>query len=763
MLELLLYLAQDAAPLTTRWGRALNPDAPLPEYPRPHMVREKWTNLNGQWEYAIQPRGDQRPQNWEGKIVVPFCVESTLSGVVRRVSGEQELWYRRTFRADCKPDQRLLLHFGAVDWECEVFVDGDSLGVHQGGYDPFSFELPKLAAGTDHELLVRVWDPSDSGPQPVGKQRVQNSGIWYTPVTGIWQTVWTEPVPRRNYIRSVRFTSPRQFGQCIWETFPPMEEAEKWFQMAVADIDLGAKQRIERDWIEWEDAETGEWLGSLSGDVGPDITWKMTNGLDHTLSIWSPENPAMNSVVLKLRNRQDYVDEVRCEFAYRTITIESDDSAHRRVFLNGNPIFLYGPLDQGWWPDGLYTAPSEEAMLFDLQTTKDLGFNLIRKHVKIEPERWYWNCERLGLMVWQDLPNPARAAQWYPWREPGEGSELEADAPQGAAFEKEMGSIVAANRWGCIVAWTLYNEAWGQWNTKRLTQRLRDMVTDCVVNSASGGNDFGTGDLRDEHAYPGPAMPPLEALRPVVLGEFGGLGLAVPGHLWRDEGNWGYRSHDDAEQLTRHYEELLANLRLLVARGLAGAIYTQTTDVEHEINGLLSYDRAVLKMDSARVLAANLALQLPPPHFESLLPDARDARRIWRWTTAAPNASWIGADFDDRKWDTGPGGFGTEGTPGTVVGSVWNTPDVWLRTDFESEACDLTDAALWLHHDEDVEVFLNGELLCSRAGYVTDYQLIPLPKLRLRQGRNSLAVHCRQTGGGQYVDLGLVRVIERED
>ena len=366
-------------------------------------------------------------------------------------------------------------------------------------------------------------------------------------------------------------------------------------------------------------------------------------------------------------------------------------------------------------------------------------------------------------MVWQDLPNPARAAQWYPWRAPGEGAELPAAAPQGPAFAAELEHIVAANRWGCILAWTLYNEAWGQWNTAQLTERLSELVTDCVVDSASGGNDFGTGDLNDVHAYPGPAMPPLEDRRAVVLGEFGGLGLAVPGHLWREDGNWGYRSHDDAEALTRHYEELLLQLRLLKARGLAGAIYTQTTDVETEINGLLSYDRAVLKMDEARVRAANLALHRPPPEIVPILDDARTTPRTWRYTTAAPEGDWSTPGYDDSNWSTSAAGFGTTGTPGAMVGTVWDGPEIWLRTAFDSEALELTDAALWLHHDEDVEIRLNGELLLTRTGYLTGYHLIPLARVTLRAGTNVLAVHCRQTGGGQYVDLGLVRVIEREE
>lgn len=753
--------APAAEPLLTRWGRELDPAAPLPEYPRPHMVRKEWTNLNGRWDFAIRARGSGPPEKWDGMIVVPFCVESTLSGVGRRVTEKEELWYRRSFRADCRPDQRLILNFGAVDWECEVFVNGASLGIHQGGYDPFSFELPPdLDRIAEHQLVVRVWDPSDSGPQPVGKQRSDNSGIWYTPVTGIWQTVWTEPVSKAGYLRSARVYSGHQFSKDIL-TIPQSEDPDpNWFDFPVEMDVFWGTDTLERE-LQVAHGQTGHVSNTHSGNLP---SARSAVGLkSHDFEVWSPDRPVMSSIVIQLRGNGSLIDEVRCEFAHREITVQGGPEDPLRVHLNGNPIFLLGPLDQGWWPDGLYTAPSDEALRSDLETTQRLGFNVIRKHVKVEPERWYWHCEKMGLLVWQDLPNPARAARWYPWREPGDGSELAADASEGPAFEREMQSIVQANPWGCIIAWTLYNEAWGQWQTERLTEKLRPLGRDSVVVSASGGNDFGTGDLRDEHAYPGPAMPPLEDGRVSALGEFGGLGLALPGHLWREDGNWGYRKYEDAAQLTDHYVELLTGLRFLKAQGLGAAIYTQTTDVENEVNGLLTYDREVLKMDAERVRAANLALQRPAPLIETILADARSAPRAWQYTTAEPAGSWSAAEFDDAKWATGVGGFGTEQTPGAVVATVWNTPDIWLRSNFVSEERVLTDALLWLHHDENVEVYLNGALICQREGYVTTYLPIPLREIKLRAGRNVIAVHCRQTGGGQYVDLGLARLIEQDD
>lgn len=749
--------AATAKPLVTRWGRELDPEAPLPEYPRPHMVRKEWTNLNGRWDYAIRARGAGAPAEWDGKIVVPFCVESLLSGVGRRVSANEELWYRRSFRADCRPDQRLLLNFGAVDWQCEVFVDGVSLGVHEGGYDPFTFELPDLDRATEHQLTVRVWDPSDFGPQPVGKQRSDNSGIWYTPVTGIWQTVWTEPVSKAGYLRTVRISSPRVYGGDVFMRALPQDQFEATLSPFI-EMDVNTPKEANRFGIFLSKNETEPWFSLITGELGANTS---TTWHDAKLELWSPENPVMHSLVIRLNEGAEVIDEVRCAFAHREITVRTDGQGQRRVFLNGLPIFLLGPLDQGWWPDGLYTAPSDVALASDLLMTKRLGFNIIRKHVKVEPERWYWHCEQLGLLVWQDIPNPARAANWYPWREPGEGSELEASAPEGPHIKKEIRSIVKANPWGCIIAWTLYNEAWGQWRTDVMTQGLQKLVPDCIVDSASGGNDFGTGDLRDEHAYPGPAMPPLEDGRVSALGEFGGLGLALPGHLWREDGNWGYRKYDNSAQLTDHYVELLTGLRLLKAQGLGAAIYTQTTDVENEINGLLTYDREVLKMDAGRVRAANLALQLPSPMIETILPDARTAARSWQYTFKEPPGEWSSASFDDARWSTGAGGFGTAETPGAVVGTVWNTPDIWLRTSFDSEARVLTDALLWLHHDENVEIYLNGELIFGREGYVTTYVPVPIAKLTLRAGRNVIAVHCQQTGGGQYVDLGLARLIER--
>ena len=721
-------------PLLTRWAKDVQPDKVHPEYPRPQMVRSDWLNLNGLWDYAIRPRGEGRPEKFspDGQILVPFPVESALSGVMKAVGPDKKLWYRRTFTVPekwAKAGGGVLLHFGAVDWETQVWVNGSKVGEHRGGYDPFTFDIAGLLKkGGPQEIVVAVWDPSDAGPQPRGKQVRKPGGIWYTPTTGIWQTVWLEPVPKV-YIRSLKIV-------------PDIDN--KLARITVSAAGNGSEVLV----------RSGDW--KAEGKSGEEIRLKIPSP-----RLWTPNDPWLMPLEIDLRAGGKKTDSVRSYVGMRKVSLGKDKKGITRILLNNKPLFQYGPLDQGFWPDGLYTAPTDAALRYDIEMTKKLGCNLARKHVKVEPARWYYWCDKLGLLVWQDMPSgDAHVA-------PGKG-EIKRSPESAAIYERELKALIDnLHNHPCIVAWVPFNEGWGQYDTKRIAEAVKKQDPTRLVICASGWNDVaGAGDVHDIHVYPGPAMPPPEPKRAVVLGEFGGLGLPLRGHTWQDEKNWGYKSFKTSAELTEGYLQLVAALRPLIGRGLSAAVYTQTTDVEVEVNGLMTYDRALVKMDANKVAAANRKLYLPPPVVQTVLPTSRKEPQEWRYTTRKPAKGWQTAGFEDSSWKKGPGGFGTRGTPGAVVRTTWNTPDIWLRRTFELPARGQAGLLWQLHHDEDVEVYLNGKLVLKRAGYVTDYVPVPLSEealKTLRAGRNTLAVHCHQTKGGQYIDVGLVSLREASD
>jgi hypothetical protein len=712
------------APLLTPWAAEVTPENVWPEYPRPTLVREKWVNLNGLWDFAIRPREEARPDQWEGKILVPFCVESALSGVGRSVTPDQRLWYRRTFVCpELPPGGRLLVHFEAVDWQATVWINGQTVGQHSGGYDRFSFDVTDFVRPGENELVVAVWDPTDTGWQPRGKQVLKPHGIWYTAVTGIWQTVWLEPVPAE-FIRGVRITP---------------------------DVDHQAVQLR-------ADAPGGTRVLAEAFLEGKKVAeaWGSSNQ-PFTLSIpeprlWWPHEPTLYDLKLSLFKGDQLVDTVRSYFGLRKIEIAKDQRGINRMMLNGRPVFHFGPLDQGWWPDGLYTAPTDEALRYDIIMTKKYGMNTARKHVKYEPERWYYWCDKLGLMVWQDMPS-------------GDFDK----SPEGRAnYRRELRAMID-RLWNhpSVVMWVPFNEGWGQHDTCEIADWIKQYDPSRLVNEASGWHNNGCGDVSDMHKYPGPGMRPLEERRACVLGEFGGLGLPISGHLWREEGAWGYRAFKDQQSLTDAYVDLLRRVRLLIGQGLCGAIYTQTTDVEIEVNGLMTYDRIVAKIDIDRAYAAAQKLYLPPPEVTVLVPTSETVPQQWRYTLAEPPAGWFAPEFDDSTWQEGVGGFGRHKTPGAVVRTEWTTSDIWLRRSFDlTEVPAQGELVLLIHHDEDAEVYLNGKRLAQLSGYLTSYTAVPLSAdglgRLLRKGKNVLAVHCHQTTGGQYIDVGLAVVQERD-
>jgi hypothetical protein len=443
----------------------------------------------------------------------------------------------------------------------------------------------------------------------------------------------------------------------------------------------------------------------------------------------------------------------------RKISLGKDEQGINRLFLNNKPLFQFGPLDQGWWPDGLYTAPTDEALRYDIDVLKKLGCNMLRKHVKVEPDRLYYWCDKLGLMVWQDMPNGDKHVG-------RNATDLERSEESAKQFELELTRVINAfSNHPCIVMWVPFNEGWGQYDTQRIVNLIKELDPSRLVNNTSGWADRGVGDVHDIHRYPGPAAPPTEENRAAVLGEFGGLGLPVKGHSWQDdEKNWGYRKYKTREELTDAYLVLIDNLRSLIGPGLSAAVYTQTTDVEIEVNGLMTYDRAMIKMDVEKIAAANKSLYLPPPVVKTLVPTSQQTGQSWRYTTDEPRRGWYRAGFSDSDWQEGKGGFGTEGTPGAVIGTEWNTPGIWMRRTFELAGTELNNPQLLIHHDEDAEVYINGQLVAKLEGYTSGYVQFRLDEKRqktLKVGTNTLAVHCKQTEGGQYIDVGLVDIIEQ--
>jgi beta-galactosidase/beta-glucuronidase len=557
-------------PLMTRWAKDVSPTNALPEYPRPQMVRAKWENLNGLWQFAAAKDGEQPPVGKElaEQILVPYPVESALSGLMRH---EERMWYRRRFDIPAHWNgQHVLLHFGAVDWHATVYLNGKEIGQHKGGYDGFSFDITDaLKPGGPQELIVGVFDGTDKGDQPRGKQTANPRGIWYTPTSGIWQTIWMEPVAPAHI---TAFTPAADVDrESVGIKLYASKNGSAEVRILDGDDVVGRTMTQVPFWIGGPKRVTGNWL---------------VVSVPHA-KLWSPESPFLYRVEIDFTAGDGSTDHVTSYFAFRKISVGKDDKGIPRIFLNNKPIFMTGPLDQGFWPDGLYTAPTDEALRYDIEVTKKLGFNMTRKHVKVEPERWYYWADKLGLLVWQDMPSMRTAPT---------------TDEQKQNFESELDHLIEGRReHPSIVMWVVFNEGWGQFQTARLTQHVKQLDPTRLVNNASGWDDQNVGDVIDKHHYPDPAMPNLQETRAAVLGEFGGLKLVIPDHTWAKTA-WGYR---ESTSITADYEVMFAQAWKLRDKGLCAAVYTQITDVETECNGLLTYDRAIIKPDLARAAAVN--------------------------------------------------------------------------------------------------------------------------------------------------------------
>lgn len=567
--------------MMTPWANDVKHQQPLPEYPRPQMKRAQWTNLNGQWKYAItecladisDPGAVDTPcsvpPTWDGQITVPFSPEYPLSGVERTVMPHQTLWYQRDFTVTPEGNARTLLHFGAVDQTCRVAVNGVEVGGHSGGYLPFTLDITEALRSGINTLTVAVRDVTDSAWLTHGKQALDRGGIWYTPQAGIWQTVWLEEVPKE-YIARVAFTPQ-----------PDLESVE-----IIVEANVNAEASVTIQGETFTVPTNTPFVKQIPG-----------------LPLWSPQSPSL--VDARITLGEDSVDSY---FAMRTF--EAKDG---KFLLNGEPIMVLGVLDQGYWPDGGYTAPSDKALLYDIETMKDMGFNTLRKHIKVEPLRWYYHCDRLGMMVWQDMPNGGRRPRkslmngrvllpfWMPDKPGGVLGRQDADGCQ--PFEAELREMITVlSPSPSVVLWVPFNEGWGQFDAARIARLTRSLDHSRPVDHASGWFDQGAGDVRSVHLY---FRPPFllgrgfarRDHRTLALTEYGGFSLPVDGHTW-GEATFGYAKYSAADDFQKAFLKLHERLIPVVKeRGLRALIYTQLSDVEDEINGLVTYDRAVVKID----------------------------------------------------------------------------------------------------------------------------------------------------------------------
>jgi beta-galactosidase len=732
--------------ILTEWGEKVTPDSAWQAYPRPAFRRDNWTNLNGLWDYAITPGSRRKPPpTWDGKILVPFPIESALSGVKKRISPDDAIWYHRKFTAKLNPGKSVFLNFEAVDYSCTVWVNGEEVGQNVGGNLPFSFEITGALVSGKNTITLRVTDATDSAYQLHGKQVSEPRGIWYTPVSGIWQTVWMEERPMQ-WINDLKVTTTTK-----------------------GDVRISAL-----------------WGGTLSGRLtlharvlldGKVITEGKVNTPELKLNLkipdpqlWSPDSPTLYDMELTLGS-----DKVASYFGIRETSVVRDKQGHLRFHLNGKPIFHWGTLDQGWWPDGLLTPPSDAAMRSDIEFLKASGFNTVRKHIKVEPRRYYTHCDRLGILVYQDQVSSGTGRARGKKGSSAVWTRLQPDPvdaiwPDAAhkQFMKELELMIdTLHNHPSIVQWVPFNEAWGQHRTMKVGEWTVKKDPTRQINIASGGNFFPVGHVVDHHQYPHPGFP-FELGKDgrfddyvKVVGEFGGHGYPVKGHLWDPNArNWGYGGlPKNKEEWVERYQKSLQLLAELKSQGIAGGIYTQTTDVEGEINGLITYDRKVRKIDPIKLRQLADELLSAPNHFitKTVLPTSEQEGQIWQYTTTKPAKGWTALKFDDSSWKKGSAGFGTKITPRTHVRTVWDTNEIWIRRRFEAPDLDKGSLFLRVYHDEDAEVFLNGNQIANLAGFNGRYSNVAIPTKHLRTGSNVLAIHCRQTIGGQYIDAGLIR------
>ncbi|MDR1743141.1 MAG: beta-galactosidase [Dysgonamonadaceae bacterium] len=571
--------------IKTLWAEQIDPKNVLPEYPRPLLERPEWKNLNGLWNFAVTSLQEAQPATYEGRILVPFAVESSLSGVQQAVNDKQQMWYNRTFTIPKQwKNKRILLHFGAVDWKTEIFVNDVFIGSHTGGYSPFSFDItPFLVPGDKQELTVKVWDPTDRYFQPRGKQVSNPANIVYTAVSGIWQTVWMEPVDEK-HITSLKI-------------LPDIDKS-------VVSVKVNVCKASQDDYVEIKLLKEGALVSVKKVALGDDAFEIPVPDAQ----LWSPDSPFLYDLEVALFSKGKQTDKVKSYCGMRKISMSRDDKGVMRLQLNNKNLFNLGVLDQGWYPDGLYTAATDEALTSDILLLKKLGFNMIRKHIKVEPARWYTHCDRLGILVWQDMPsgdnNWGYSGINY-MRDYLDDKVVKNNTIARDNYRKEWKEIIDnLYSYPSIVMWIPFNEGWGQFDTANMAEWTKSYDSSRILNPASGGNFYHTGDVLDMHHYPEPEMFLYDPDRVNVLGEYGGIGYAIKEHLWSPDDNFGYESLlQSPKEVTDKYIDLLHILKSLDK--FSASVYTQVSDVEREVNGFVTYDRKVIKIDETAIRKAN--------------------------------------------------------------------------------------------------------------------------------------------------------------
>lgn len=566
--------------ICSRWAKDVNSTNTLDQYPRPQLQRGNWQNLNGLWDYAITDSTLKAPQNFDGKILVPYPIESALSGVQRKLTPDKCLWYKKTVELPTiQKHNRILLNFGAIDWQSTIFVNNKEIGQHSGGYQNFFYDITLYVKPGNNTILVKVYDPSDHGPNPHGKQVLNPSNIYYTPSSGIWQTVWLETVSEEHITRL--------------KSTPDIDKG-------ILNLNINTTGKVDGTFFEIAASANGQVVNRKkisANDHQGNITIDVPNP-----RLWSPDDPFLYDLSIKLMKGNKILDEVKSYFGMRKINIQKDEKGADRIFLNNKYTYNLGVLDQGFWPEGLYTAPTDEALSFDIKAIKSLGFNTIRKHIKIEPERWYYHADKLGILVWQDFVNPPHGLP--------EGSR--------AIFEKETKETMEQlHNHPSIITWVVFNERWGAYDQERLTNWIKKYDPSRIVDGHSGellyvdnilrepsDSPWIASDMTDVHSYPNPRNAPAQPNKARVIGEFGGVGVPVAGHEWDDMQGWGYVQVTPNE-LKDKYTNMMKEIKQLESLGLSASIYTQPFDVEGEENGLITYDREIIKIPVDEIRAVN--------------------------------------------------------------------------------------------------------------------------------------------------------------
>jgi len=713
------------APLMTPYASQVDPKAPWPEYPRPQMVRPDWLSLNGIWQFQAGEALDAVPAGKElaGTILVPFPMESPLSGVM---AYHPYSWYRRTFTVPpAWKGKNIILHLDAVSWESEVFINGKSASRHKGSYDPVSCDISKFLTGNGpQEVVVRVFSPVSNGGQPRGKQTLYPQGIMYASSSGIWQSVWLEPVAAAG-ISDLKFTP---------------------------DVDHSQLHLTVNSYA--TDSVTVSVTVSSNGvPVGTAVSGKANQELAVPVPgtrLWSPEDPFLYDLKVTARKSSGDEDVVTSYFGMRKISAGTVDGV-KKMLLNNQFVFQLGPLDQGFWPDGNYTAPTDAALRSDIAAEKAFGFNMVRKHIKVEPARWYYWADKIGILVWQDMPSVNSYIHKPEVASPIDKSQ----------FKEELNRMID-NRWNSpsIIMWVVFNENQGQHDVAELVNAVKAKDPSRLVNQGSGGPHVGAGDIFDVHSYPAPGCATATDLVR-VCGEFGGIFCPIEGHVWDPNRTAGtYTKANDPSQLLTKYEQFINDLLWLKSsRGLSAGVYTETTDVENERNGLLTYDRA-MKAGADQIKAINRRAIESAINVIPLVPTSEQEGINWKYTTEKPATGWSSAAFDDSAWTAAPGGFGEGGR------TAWQTPDIWLRQEFTTEKmtpADLEQLAFVISHRGDCQVYLNGVLAAEEGGRSSTYGLQKLnaagQATLVASGKNVLAVHGHRLKAPPFIDVGLARQV----